>query len=76
MVGRHDIAEILLKVALNTKNQIKSSFIGNSSDKLRILSLQNWLAYQKYYPIPPFLSIISYLRHIFLYTLGIADLTA
>jgi len=24
--GRHDIAEILLKVALNTKNQIKSSF--------------------------------------------------
>jgi hypothetical protein len=22
--GRHDIAEILLKVALNTKNQIKS----------------------------------------------------
>jgi len=24
--GRHDIAEILLKVALNTKNQIKSIF--------------------------------------------------
>jgi hypothetical protein len=23
--GRHDIAEILLKVALNTKNQIKNS---------------------------------------------------
>jgi hypothetical protein len=23
-IGRHDIAEILLKVALNTKNQIKS----------------------------------------------------
>jgi hypothetical protein len=23
--GRHDIAEILMKVALNTKNQIKSS---------------------------------------------------
>jgi hypothetical protein len=23
--GRHDIAEILLKVALNTKNQIKST---------------------------------------------------
>jgi len=23
--GRHDIAEILLKVALNTKNQIKSN---------------------------------------------------
>jgi hypothetical protein len=25
--GRHDIAEILLKVALNTKNQIKSNLI-------------------------------------------------
>ena len=25
--GRHDIAEILLKVALNTKNQIKSNQI-------------------------------------------------
>jgi hypothetical protein len=24
--GRHDIAEILLKVVLNTKDQIKSSF--------------------------------------------------
>jgi hypothetical protein len=27
--GRHDIAEILLKVALNTKNQIKSNQILN-----------------------------------------------
>jgi hypothetical protein len=26
-IGRHDIAEILLKVALNTKNQIKSNQI-------------------------------------------------
>jgi hypothetical protein len=26
-IGRHDIAEILLKVALNTKNQIKSNHI-------------------------------------------------
>jgi hypothetical protein len=26
--GRHDIAEILLKVALNTKNQIKSIIFG------------------------------------------------
>jgi hypothetical protein len=25
--GRHDIAEILLKVALNTKNQIKSNLV-------------------------------------------------
>ena len=25
--GRHDIAEILLKVALNTKNQIKSMVV-------------------------------------------------
>ena len=30
--GRRDIAEILLKVALNTKNQIKSSY--NSNYKL------------------------------------------
>jgi hypothetical protein len=27
--GRHDIAEILLKVALNTKNQIKSYILSN-----------------------------------------------
>jgi hypothetical protein len=26
-IGRHDIAEILLKVALNTKNQIKSDLL-------------------------------------------------
>jgi hypothetical protein len=26
-IGRHDIAEILLKVALSTKNQIKSNLI-------------------------------------------------
>jgi hypothetical protein len=26
-IGRHDIAEILLKVALNIKNQIKSIYI-------------------------------------------------
>jgi hypothetical protein len=25
--GRHDIAEILLKVALNTNNQIKSKYV-------------------------------------------------
>jgi hypothetical protein len=33
--GRHDIAEILLKVALNTKNQIKSKqiFIINAHTK-------------------------------------------
>jgi hypothetical protein len=29
--GRHDIAEILLKVALNTKNQIKSTLNKNLS---------------------------------------------
>jgi hypothetical protein len=29
--GRHDIAEILLKMALNTKNQIKSNQIKSSS---------------------------------------------
>jgi hypothetical protein len=27
--GRHDIAEILLKVALNTINQIKSNHLGS-----------------------------------------------
>jgi hypothetical protein len=27
--GRHDIAEVLLKVALNTINQIDQFFIGN-----------------------------------------------
>jgi hypothetical protein len=34
--GRHDIAEMLLKVALNTKNQIKSNqiFITNAHTKL------------------------------------------
>jgi len=30
--GRHDIAEILLKVALNTKNQIKSLNIEKDHD--------------------------------------------
>jgi hypothetical protein len=29
--GRHDIAEILLKVALNTKNQIKSIIKSNQN---------------------------------------------
>jgi hypothetical protein len=33
--GRHDIAETLLKVALNTKNQIKSNLILTSESKLR-----------------------------------------
>jgi hypothetical protein len=28
--GRHDIAEILLKVALNTKNQIKEKIAGKT----------------------------------------------
>jgi hypothetical protein len=31
--GRHDIAEILLKVAFNTKNQIKSQFCGSKKTK-------------------------------------------
>jgi hypothetical protein len=52
--GRHDIAEILLKVALNTTNQIKSSIgfyivkkifeltnCGNKSNSLRELPLLN-----------------------------------
>jgi hypothetical protein len=33
--GRHDIAEILLKVALNTKNQIKSLKFCAISSKLK-----------------------------------------
>ena len=32
--GRHDIAEILLKVTLNTKNQIKSSSIYKCTDSV------------------------------------------
>jgi hypothetical protein len=53
--GRHDIAEILLKVVLNTKNQIKknhqnkerNSYYGNwwnnisKEDKIRILNIDN-----------------------------------
>jgi hypothetical protein len=31
--GRHDIAEILLKVTFNTKNQIKSQFCGSKKTK-------------------------------------------
>jgi hypothetical protein len=46
--GRHDIAEILLKVALNTKNQIKSNptvlyflcFPGQATGKLYHLRLR------------------------------------
>ena len=53
-----------------------SSFIGNSSDKLRRVSLQNWFSLSEKLSNPSFLSIISYLRHIVLYTLGITDLTA
>jgi hypothetical protein len=34
--GRHDIAEVLLKVALNTKNQIK--IINNHGDKTKSLA--------------------------------------
>jgi hypothetical protein len=35
--GRHDIAEILLKVALNTKNQIKSSHVSISDAEIELL---------------------------------------
>jgi hypothetical protein len=34
--GRHDIAEILLKVAFNTKNQIKSNQILIVANKTRM----------------------------------------
>jgi hypothetical protein len=34
--GRHDIAEILLKVALNTKNQINQSVISTCFDSILV----------------------------------------
>jgi hypothetical protein len=43
--GRHDIAEILLKVALNTKNQIKSNHLlrgsGGYEDLINIICTFN-----------------------------------
>jgi hypothetical protein len=36
--GRHDIADILLKVALNTINQIKSLYIGNVFNWTQMMS--------------------------------------
>jgi hypothetical protein len=36
--GRHDIAEILLKVALNTKNQSINPNISNQSKPKKLLS--------------------------------------
>jgi hypothetical protein len=45
--GRHDIAEILLKVALNTKNQIKSCYYKGITRMmyciLEPLFVVNWL---------------------------------
>jgi hypothetical protein len=38
--GRHDIAEILLKVALNTKDQIKSNQIIRPSTNLYVSRLE------------------------------------
>jgi hypothetical protein len=38
--GRHDIAEILLKVALNTINQIKSLLLGIKFKKFNKLIVQ------------------------------------
>jgi hypothetical protein len=37
--GRHDIVEILLKVALNPKNQIKSNKFSSSDYSFRIFKL-------------------------------------
>ena len=44
--GRHDIAEILLKVALNTKNQIKSNQILRLSER----SIQDGVTFSYAYP--------------------------
>jgi hypothetical protein len=47
--GRHDIAEILLKVALNTNNQIKSSSIFKCTDSdYPLLYLQTLLITTRY----------------------------
>jgi hypothetical protein len=36
--GRHDIAEILLKMAFSTKNQIKSNLFRDKETKLRLIN--------------------------------------
>jgi hypothetical protein len=41
--GRHDIAEILLKVALNTINQIKSFLHGQFFSDMDIIKLATFL---------------------------------
>jgi hypothetical protein len=47
--GRHDIADILLKVALNTKNQIKSS---NRTRLLTTTALISYIGYLSGYLRP------------------------
>jgi hypothetical protein len=44
--GRHDIAEILLKVALNTKNQIKSNQYRYNFGKQTICDLLSKLCFR------------------------------
>jgi len=41
--GRHDIAEILLKVALDTINEIKSLLILDDAVKIQIVEGTGWL---------------------------------
>jgi len=41
--GRHDIAEILLKVALNTKNQIKSEDVATHTKMATMGNSCFWL---------------------------------
>jgi hypothetical protein len=41
--GRHDIAEILLKVALDTINEIKSLLILDDAVKIQIIEGTGWL---------------------------------
>jgi hypothetical protein len=54
--GRHDIAEILLKVALNTKNQIKSTNCRPDNRVVfKILNTDHGQATGKLYHLHPFL---------------------
>jgi hypothetical protein len=49
--GRHDIAEILLKVALNTINQSFNNHIRHLQDKNRAILVSDWLMLKKSSPL-------------------------
>jgi hypothetical protein len=52
--GRHDIAELLLKVALNTKNQIKSNM--SAAD---MCSVKHTSTYHRYYKTYSFCQLLT-----------------